>query len=177
MKAKTGGQRSRWSHGTKYDPEYTPTYTHVNKKKHPHSHTQALTWMTELDLLMILLSPMKAAEAEEKQTTCCPLCCKPKLLYQTLPGSQLRDNLRLNYNKEFFFFCAECVNCIGTYFSHRPPFIGRICRAWNGFLKTMEPVAFGRRRKPAGGQKASEWRNTKEIFKWRFPNPMTLNRH
>ncbi len=69
----------------------THQHTHVNKKKPSHSHTQALTWMTELGLLMILLSPMKAAEAEEKKTTCCPLCCEPKLLYQTLPGSRFKD--------------------------------------------------------------------------------------
>lgn len=50
---------------------------------------QAITRMTELGLLVTLLSPVKAAE--EKQMTCCPLCCGPKLLYQTLPGSQLTD--------------------------------------------------------------------------------------
>lgn len=31
-------------------------------------------------------------------------------------------NLRLNYNREFFFLRAECVNFIVTYFSHFPAF-------------------------------------------------------
>lgn len=106
----TGGPRSQ-SHETEHGPEDTRTHTRTQKNTSTH---KALTWMTELSLLMILPSPMKAAEAEEKQMTCCPLCCEPKLLYQTLPGSQLKENLRQNYKREFLFLCAECINYIVT---------------------------------------------------------------
>lgn len=59
---------------------------------------------------------------------------------------------------------------------------------WNGFVETMEPVAFGRCDKPVGMRKALEWcinlgdletysrtiiRNTKGIFKWHYPDHMT----
>lgn len=83
---------------------YTKMYppTHTRARAHTQRRTQALTWMTELGLLMILLSPVKAAEAEEKQMTCCPLCCGPKLLYQTLPGSQLKDKSEAKLQWEVF---------------------------------------------------------------------------
>lgn len=102
----------RWASITVELDSWTKTWSWVHSNIHTCTRKNFLTdagaYMDDWARLTSL-SPVTVAEGEEKQMTCRPLCCGPKLLYQTLPGSQLKNKSEAKLQWGVFLsLCSMC---------------------------------------------------------------------